>query len=228
VIDLERPPGGIIFDLDGTLLNTEPLYSIAAQTVLDEYGHTYTMDIKRQEMGKDIRSSSKIIIEAYNLPISAEEYVVKRERALRELLLKVVEIDGAGEFVEAVHRTGVPFGLATSTYQNLARYKLSQRHWGDLFRHRIYGDDPNIKKGKPSPDIFLLCADAIGQAPERCIAFEDSTTGIAAAKAAGMQVFAVESQFFQPSDLDQADRIIKGYRDLLPLVEAWQTAGIPC
>lgn len=217
---LSRTPAGIIFDLDGTLLDTEPLYSEASQKVLDAFGQIYTPELKRRVMGGDSHTSARVVIDEFGLPLSSDEYLKLREAHLLELFAACPEIEGAGEFVRAVSRSGLPFGLATSSHRYLRDVKLAGKSWGDLFHATVCGDNPAIRRGKPAPDIFLLCAEALSVSPEQCIAFEDSRNGIAAARAAGMQVVAVNSPWVTLEDLSEATVIIDSYQDAADWLKA--------
>jgi HAD superfamily hydrolase (TIGR01509 family) len=86
---------------------------------------------------------------------------------------------------------GIPMALATSSSRKAVERKAAPHSWLDLIKVRVYGDDPALRGGKPSPDPFLLAAERIGAAPQDCWAFEDSQAGIQAAVRAGCQVFAL-------------------------------------
>ena len=217
---------GLIFDLDGTLLDTEPLYSVASQKVLDRFGEVYTPELKRRVMGGDSHKSAQIVIDEFGLPLTSTEYLALREVHLVELFARCAEIEGAGAFVTAVSDTSVPFGLATSSHRYLRDIKLGNKAWGDLFHATICGDNPALKRGKPAPDIFLLCAAALNVDPTQCVAFEDSRNGIAAARAAGMTVVALNSPYVVAADLAEADTIINNFTEALPWLDVFRT-GTP-
>jgi pseudouridine 5'-phosphatase len=200
-------PAALIFDLDGTLLDTEPLYTMAAQKVMDPYGATYTLALKQKSMGGDSRRSAQLAIDHGQLPLSVDEYLHQREGYLIRLFADAPEMPDAGAFIDALAQTDLRFGLATSSHQHLCELKLSNKTWG-----------------KPAPDIFLLCAQALGVEPGQCLAFEDSPNGIAAALAAGMSVIAVNSPYVERSQLTDAILVIDRYEELMPLLRDWQTA----
>ena len=80
---LPMDPAAIIFDLDGTLLDTEPLYTAAAQKVLDPHGHTYTLELKRKVMGGDSTCSAQLTVDEFDLPMTADEFLTA-QRVLPE------------------------------------------------------------------------------------------------------------------------------------------------
>lgn len=218
---LAQPPGAVIFDLDGTLLDTEPLYSIASQRVLDPFDCIYTPELKKRAMGGSSTKSAQLVIDEYALPLTAGEYLARREIHLLELFANADEIDAAGQFVTAIKLSGIPLGLATSSHATQSNLKLGDRPWAHIFDVVIYGDHPDLSRSKPDPDIFLLCADQLQLAPQHCIVFEDSPNGVEAAKRAGMQVCALLSPYVDSQDLSRADYVFSSYSDLIPFISNW-------
>lgn len=218
---LDERPAGIIFDLDGTLLDTEPLYTEATQMLLNPFDHTFTLQLKKRCMGRDSKISAQIVIDEFDLDMSVDDYLSIRGGYLTELFQTSPDIPGAAAFVEALAEERIPFGLATSSHKHLCDVKLSKKPWRSLFTAIICGDNEAVEQGKPAPDIFLVCAKAIGICAADCIAFEDSPIGISAAVAAGMRVVAVNSPYVDRADLHQAELIIDDYRELSGLIASW-------
>lgn len=208
-------PKAMIFDLDGTLLDTEPLYTRAAQAVLDPYGHTFTLALKRRVMGGDSVRSAQLTIDEFDLPMTAEEFLDRRKVYLEQLFPQAPEIDGAGRFLEHIRDLGIAAGLATSSHAHLCDLKIGRRSWKAVFETIVCGDDSELERSKPEPDIFLLCASRMSADPDRVVAFEDSRNGIEAARAAGMFVVALESPYTTPEDLKDADLTVDNFHALI-------------
>jgi len=219
---LRNVPAALIFDLDGTLLDTEPLYTTASQRVLDPYGKFYSLALKKRCIGRDSRQSAQLTIDDTNLPLTVDEYLAKRETHLLTLFEDPPEIPFAEQFLTSLYQTGLPIGLATSSHQHLCELKLSKKSWTSHFGEIVCGDHPLLAHGKPEPDIFLLCASALGVDPAQCIAFEDSPAGVQAASKAGMKVIAINSPYVDTEDLRDAEMIINGYDELDHLIELWK------
>ena len=215
-------PAALIFDLDGTLLDTEPLYTLASQQVLDPYEQFYSPELKKRCIGRDSRHSAQMTIDHASLPLTVDEYLAAREVHLRTLFQNPPEISHAEHFLTAAKQIKIPLGLATSSHQHLCDLKLSEKSWASAFEQIICGDNPLLSRGKPEPDIFLLCASKMGVTPARCIAFEDSPAGVQAASSAGMKVIAISSPYVDAKDLSDAEVIIGSYDELNGLIEHWQ------
>jgi pseudouridine-5'-monophosphatase len=190
-VSLVRSARAAIFDLDGVLLDTEPLYTQATQEVLTPYGREYTWELKMQMMGRDSRSSAEFLVAALHLPLTADQYLARRQPLLEQACRHVPALPGAEELVRCLHARNVPLALATSGEARLTRAKTESHRWFELFSVFICGDDTRLRRPKPAPDIFLLAARQLGLPPEACVVFEDSLAGVQAAQAAQMRVVAV-------------------------------------
>lgn len=203
-----------IFDLDGTLVDTEPFYSEATQVVLEPYGKKFTNDFKRKIMGGDALTSASLTVKEFNLEMTPQEFLERREVHLRVLFPKATEIKGAGEYLQRLMETGTRIALATSSSKALCEIKIGHRAWSDIFECKIHGDDPELLRSKPAPDIFILCAQRMGVSPENIIVFEDSKNGIRAAKGAGMKVVGIRNEFMSEADFEDADFLVDNYYDI--------------
>jgi len=203
-----RAPTHVIFDLDGTLLDTEPLYTVAAQAVVGRYGKVYDWNVKRHVVGGDPMQGARFVVERLQLPISAERYIEEREAIMREQCRTVPEKPGASALIEALHARGIPMAIGTSSQRDLAEIKLSSHAFMGRIRHMVCSDDPGITAGKPAPDIFLTTARLMGASPQNCLVFEDTPKGVEAARNAGMQAVALPDPEMRDADFRHACLIL--------------------
>ena len=203
-----------IFDLDGTLVDTEPFYSEATQVVLEPYGKKFTNDFKRKIMGGDALTSASMTVKEFDLEMTPQEFLESREAHLRVLFPKAIEIQGASEYLWKLKEAGIRMGLATSSSKALCGIKIGHRIWSDIFECKVHGDDSELLKSKPAPDIFILCAQRMDVDPKDVIVFEDSKNGIEAAKGAGMTVVGIRNEFMSDADLKNADFLVDNYTDI--------------
>ena len=181
---------GAIFDLDGTLIDTEPIYYEAADNMIKEYGNGKKMDwnTKIKTLGSPEMVTAKIIVDTYELKLSPEEFIKKRNEKTSELFKNCPFIDGAKEITHKFkHELNFKTALATSsTKVNFDFKTFNKKDWlNEDFDAIVIGEDKRIKNGKPAPDIFILAAKDIGLEPKNCIIFEDSIWGIKAAISSG-------------------------------------------
>jgi pseudouridine 5'-phosphatase len=202
------PPTHVIFDLDGTLIDTEPLYSRAAQTILTRFDKVYDFSVKRQIMGGGPLAGARFVVEHLSLPLSPEEYLAEQTALMRESCATARPMPGAIALIEALYARGIPLAIGTSSSRELCRVKLAAQTFGSRFHTIACSDDPGVLAAKPAPDIFLKAAEGLGAAPERCLVFEDTPNGVAAARAAGMEVIAVADALMLRENYSGALRII--------------------
>jgi pseudouridine-5'-monophosphatase len=204
-----------IFDLDGVLLDTEPLYTDATAQVAARFGKIYDWSIKRDCIGRGTLEAARIIVDALALPLSPEALVLERDRVLVDLVARAPAIAGAEAFTRALADRGIPMAIATSTEAPLFAIKAARnRDWLAIFRAAVCGDDPRVARSKPAPDIFLAAAQELGAPPADCLVFEDSPFGVEAARAAGMQVIALPDPAMDHARYASADAIVAGFGEL--------------
>lgn len=208
------PPTHVIFDLDGTLIDTEPLYTQAAERVLARFGKVFDLGIKRQIMGGGPLSGARFVVEHLNLPISPEQYLEEREALLREACKTARPMPGAVALVEALAARGIPLAIGTSSERELCQLKLAVQPFAARFASIACSDDPGVVNAKPAPDIFLLAARRLGAQPSRCLVFEDTPKGVQAARAAGMDVIAVVDPSMEREDYSGALRVLRSLEQL--------------
>lgn len=212
---LSRRPRSAIFDLDGVLLDTEPLYTQAIGQVAARFGKVYDWSIKRECIGRGTLAAAQIIVDALALPLAPEALVDERDRILVDLVARAPAMVGAEAFTRGLAARGVPIGIATSTESPLYAIKAAaHRAWLGIFGATVCGDDPRVARPKPAPDIFLAAARDLGTPPGDCLVFEDSPFGVEAARAAGMQVIALPDPAMDRARYPHADAIADGFSAL--------------
>jgi pseudouridine-5'-monophosphatase len=212
---LIRRPRCAIFDLDGVLLDTEPLYTEATAHVAARFGKVYDWSVKRHCIGRGTMEAARIIIEALELPLPAGTMVEERDRVLIDLLARSTAMPGAEAFTRGLAARGVPLAIATSTEAPLYAIKSApHRAWLALFGATVCGDDPRVSRPKPAPDIFLAAAADLGVPAGDCLVFEDSPFGVEAALAAGMQVIALPDPAMDRACYASASAIVGGFSEL--------------
>lgn len=212
---LSRPVRCVIFDLDGVLLDTEHFYTEVTDEICSEFGKTFDWSIKRNMIGRPSLESAQYLVDALQLPITPQEYLRRRAIRLDELFPLSREKPGAEAFTRTLAARGIPLAVATSSEQHLFDLKTrDHREWFSIFRSVVVGDDPRVKKGKPAPDVFLAAASDLEAAPGDCVVFEDAPAGLAAARAAGMQVVAIPDQAMDRSAYGEAEFAIHEYAEL--------------
>lgn len=207
---LSRPVTSVIFDLDGVLLDTEPLYTEATNAIVGQYGKTYDWELKQDAIGRDPVANAKTLLERLEIPLTVEEFHRRRKPILERLMRSARAMPGAEEFVRDLFRRNVRTAVATSSERSLKDLKTSHHPWFDCFAAFICGDDPRVSARKPAPDLFLVAATELGEEPSRCLVFEDSPAGVEAARTAGMQVIAMPDPAMDPARYRDADCVIDG------------------
>ena len=204
----------IIFDMDGLLLDTEPFYTEAHKILAARYGKVFDWSVKSRMIGLPAQTSAQTMIDALELPLTVPEYLQMREPILAKLFPQAEPMPGAVRLTRHLHSRRVPLAVATSSTTHHFRLKSSRhKEWFRIFDSIILGDDPEIKRGKPNPDIFLVAAGRLNASPENCLVFEDSPAGIEAARAAGMYAIAVPDPNMSDNSYGKAHQIIRRLED---------------
>ena len=218
----KTPVRGLIFDMDGVLIDSEPLHLLAYQEVLATMGIAYAEEDNRELLGRKELDCAKILIKRYNLRCTPEELVREKE-SIMERLLKTQsnERPGVSSILSAAKNLGLPMAVASSATLatiNLVVDILSIR---PFFKALASGEE--VKHGKPAPDVFILAAERIGVDPTHCLVIEDTFNGVVAAKAAGMQCIAIPCEATRHQDHSQADAMLTSLTELQ--LEDWCPAN---
>ncbi len=213
----------LIYDMDGLLLDTEGIYTEVTQQIVGEYGKVFDWSVKEKIIGRRSIQAAEIIVESLDLPISPQDYLDSRKDVLLEKFKDTEALPGAKEMTTHFFKLGIPQAIATSSSSPMFEAKFEKhKKWFSQFTQIVRGDDPELKEGKPAPDIFLLAAKRLGVDPAECLVFEDAPTGTEAALAAGMSVVVVPDPNMDHCHYKNASQIISSLKDFDP--EYW---GLP-
>jgi hypothetical protein len=185
-------PAACLFDLDGLLLDTEPLHGRAWREAAARFARPLSdselLELRGRRRGENGERVRQWIAEAGAAPPSVEELLAVQQPIARRLLGEAQAMPGAAELVASCGRLGVPKALVTSSSSASLAVKCAGHPWLAGMDTVILGDDPELGAGKPAPDPFLLAARRLGVAARDCWAFEDSPAGARSAAAAGCRV----------------------------------------
>jgi len=204
----------IIFDMDGVLIDSEPLFLDAVNSLVLQAGKDPITNTENQKhlLGTTVEETWRRVIKMRDLPLTVEECVSQYDPIVRQVLEDhLVPQPGVRDLIHSLKERGLPKAVASSALRSWVELKLDTIGLRDEFDTYFGGDD--VTSGKPAPDIYLKAAKAIGVHPKECIAIEDSPFGIAAAKSAGMYTIAVLTESTRGLDLSEADVILETLED---------------
>ncbi|CAN1811307.1 (DL)-glycerol-3-phosphatase 2 [Linum perenne] len=218
----------VIFDMDGLLLDTEKFYTEVQENILARYNKTFDWNLKAKMMGKKAIEAARVFVEETGISdsLSPEDFIVERESMLKSMFPTSELMPGASRLIKHLHAKGIPICVATGSHKRHFELK-TQRHVElfSLMHHIVLGDDPEVKQGKPSPDIFLAASRRFEGAdvdPKNILVFEDAPSGVLAAKNAGMYAVMVPDPRLDASHHAAADQVISSLLEFNP--QPW---GLP-
>lgn len=185
-------PAACLFDLDGLLLDTEPLHGQAWRQAADQFGLTLSAEQLLALRGRrrlDCAEQVRVWMEAAGVEVPSSEALLAVRQPIAEALLPSARpMPGAAALIEACSNRLIPMALVTSSSRDAVAIKVEPHPWIAAIAWRVHGDDPELVAGKPAPDPYLLAARRLGVEPRGCWAFEDSHAGARSAAAAGCVV----------------------------------------
>jgi HAD superfamily hydrolase (TIGR01509 family) len=204
----------VIFDMDGVLVNSEPVHQRLEKEMYEELGLKLTYEEQQSFVGQSAMDSWTFVINKYGLKYKPQDLLIRGRRKYLKVLLETDEVklmDGAEELI---HRLDPHFHLllASSATSVTIGEVLRKFNLVETFPIFIGGD--MVVNSKPNPEIFLKVADQAGVRPESCVVIEDAEHGITAAKKAGMKAIGFQNHHSGSQNLEQADRIVDGLKDI--------------
>jgi len=202
----------VIFDMDGVLADSEPLYLQGINEVLKDFGMAITEDDHNELLGAAVGPTWDFIFEKYSPPAGYDECVARYDQTMVKLLSRPQEpLPGVRELLSELKRRGIPCALASSSWPGWVKALLASTGLDGSFDVAV--SSTAVENGKPAPDIFLHTAKSLHVEPERCIVLEDSQTGVTAAKAAGMYVVQLRAASTALPPLPEADLVLERLSD---------------
>ena len=211
----------VIFDMDGLLIDSEMISYQCYKQLIESYGYTFTMDdYVKDYPGRQLKVSLQFMKEHYQLDYDVEEKFQYFHQLEVQLLQKegVQLKKGAKELLDYLHKHHYKIALATSSLASRANQMLETHHMIDDFDVMVYG--PDVKRGKPFPDIFLKACEKLGVSPQEAIVLEDSEAGIQAAYDAHIPVYCIPDLKYPHEEyVQKASGIFSSLLDVIDLLE---------
>ncbi|CAH0712903.1 unnamed protein product, partial [Brenthis ino] len=199
--------------------DSEIMYHKIIRKICEKYSKKYTKDLQARMYGGTDRDICIAVVEELKMPISADEF----ERQLNDLAQKMLPSAplqrGAERLLTHLHDYKIPMALATNSTEQAVRLHATARpKLFGLFHHKVSVNDPEVFRGKPNPDIYLVAASRFPEKPKprQCLVFEDSAVGVIAAKEAGMQVVMIPDSRLDREQTRQATLVIRSLMNFQP------------
>ena len=206
------PIEAVIFDMDGVLADSEPLYHLSINQVLASRGQCLTGEANRAILGTTVDYTWGWLKERFRLEGDLGRLIAEYDSiVLKNLEENVVPSPGLYPLLDGLQARGLKLGLASSSQGNWVQTVLSTLGVADRFQVVVSGD--MVKRGKPEPDIFLQAAATLEAHPSHCLVLEDSPHGIQAGKRAGMTVIAILTPLTRDLDLSLSDYTLESLAD---------------
>ena len=198
--------------MDGVLADSEPIYHHAMQLVLKPLGKQISEQQQRDMMGRSIEDTWSYLARAFNLDGPLDALIDAYDQELRRQLALVREtLPGVREVLSALRQRSVPLAVASSSLPEWIDALLSGLKLTTAFDVAVSARQ--AARPKPAPDVYLLAAARLGVPAERCIAIEDTPTGLASAKAAGMFTIQVRAASTAFPPLEDAGLVLETLHD---------------
>jgi len=202
----------VIFDMDGVIIDSEPLHLKIEREIVEEYGGRLSSKEYEEFVGTSDYHMWSSLKRRYNLKPSVEELIMLKKQRLAENIDKIELVDNFFEFMLKLYKREYLLALASSNNRKIINLVMDKFNLNKYIRISISGEE--VLKGKPDPEIFLKAAKKLDVSPDCCLVIEDSHAGVQAAKAAGMKCIGYKNPNSGNQDLSEADLIVKSFSDL--------------
>ena len=205
----------VLFDMDGVIVDTEPLHKKAYHLMFDDYGLAVTPELYEGFTGQSTLNICKKLVNIFDITEAPETLVKTKRKHFKYLFdnddsLRLIE--GVEDLIKDYHSNGLILVLASSASMPNINRIFERFDLDDYFVAKLSGAD--LKQSKPHPEIFEKAAEASGQSRDLCMVIEDSTNGIKAAKGAGIYCVGYDSKHSTNQDYSQADQVISSFKEI--------------
>ena len=205
----------VIFDMDGVIVDTEPVHHYAYFQHFDELNITVTEEMFTSYMGNSTRNTFQKLKETFDLEHDVEDLILRKRTLFNDAFDKKEDLfllDGVEKLIKELHQNGMQLIVASSASKVTIDRVFTRFGLHSYFSHIVSGED--FPKSKPHPAIFEHAV-FLSQTPkEACIVIEDSPNGIIASKAAGIYCIGYDSENSKMQDLSLADSVIRRFDEL--------------
>ena len=210
-----RIPEAVIFDMDGVLIDSEPIHVGIEKLLFNKLGIDVSETVHRSYMGASNEFMYSDLRSRFNLSESVTELIDSDELFRSDYFQRLDTIpanDGLISLLGQIKTAGLKLAVATSSSPEIADLLLNKCGIASFFDAIVTTSEAG--KSKPSPDVYLLAAKKIGVSPEDCIVFEDSPNGLLSAKSAGMFCVVIQSDSELIQKLSKADYLIQSFTEI--------------
>ena len=207
---MSNAPAAVLWDMDGTLVDTEPYWFAAEYRLVESFGNTWSDEHAHAVVGFDLFDTAAYIIEHGGVglePKAVVDYLL--DAVIQSCKEQLPWRPGARELLDELHSLSIPCALVTMSWRRFAEAVLAELPQ-DTFAATVFGDE--VTHGKPHPEPYIAAATLLGVDPSQCVAIEDSPTGVASAHAAGCHVIGVPNM--KPINAVDGVRIVSSLTDI--------------
>ena len=205
----------VLFDMDGVIVDTEPLHHKAYLMMFEEVGIDVSKERYHGFTGQSTRGICEQLCIHFNLKQQPEALARIKRNNFTKLFFEDEDlqlIEGVSKLISQYYNNGLTLVLASSASMITIKNITKRFDLDCYFKDKLSG--ANLKASKPHPEIFINAAKAANAQPNECIVIEDSTNGILAAKRAGIYCIAYKSVNSKNQDYSQADKVITNYKEI--------------
>ncbi|MGI4872734.1 MAG: HAD family hydrolase [Janthinobacterium lividum] len=205
----------VIFDMDGVIIDTEPIHHFAFTKQFEELGIPVPDTLYASFLGSSTRNVFQRLKQQFGLPQEVETLILRKRELFNQAFDEDAGLDllpGVRRLIEDLQQAGIQMVVASSASKATIGRVFRRFGLAPYFTHTVSGED--FAQSKPNPEIFQHAAALSGTPVAECIVIEDSANGVAAAKAAGIYCIGYASPHSAGQDLHLADRVIQDFREL--------------